>query len=231
MKMAPDPFAPHRATASELKEQISAERAELPFLVYRDAQDRQQILTLAPSAQRLRVGRDPMCELCLEQDDRVSRLHAELENVGDVWTVADHGLSRNGTYVNEERVTGQRVLHDGDVLRLGGTHLLFRAPRDAAVKATRAATGGTPPQLSEVQRRILIALCRPYREDTPFVTPASNRDIAAEVFLSVDRVKAHMSALFEQLGVEEERQTHKRARLAEAALRTGLVTRRDLEQA
>jgi hypothetical protein len=90
-------------------------------------------------------------------------------------------------------------------------------------------TAGPPPQLSETQRRILIALCRPYREGSPFVTPASNREIAAEVFLSVDRVKAHLSALFELLGVGEERQTHKRARLAEVALRTGLVTTRELE--
>jgi DNA-binding NarL/FixJ family response regulator len=75
----------------------------------------------------------------------------------------------------------------------------------------------------------LVALCRPYREGKPFATPASNREIAAEVFLSVDRVKAHMGALFELLGVDEERQTHKRARLAEIALSTGLVTRRDLE--
>jgi pSer/pThr/pTyr-binding forkhead associated (FHA) protein len=227
--MPPDPSASHRTTPSELKEQIAAERAQTPFLIYRDADDRQQILVLTPSAGRLRVGRDPMCELCLGHDDRVSRLHAELENVGEVWTVADHGLSRNGSFVNEERVVGQRVLHDGDVLRLGGTYLLFRSPRDAAASPTRAATGGPPPQLSEIQRRILLALCRPYREDAPFVTPASNREIAGEVFLSVDRVKAHLSALFELLGVDEERQTHKRARLAEAALRTGLVTRRDLD--
>lgn len=228
--MAQGPFSPHSSTPRELKEQIAAERAQTPFLVFRDADDAQQILTLEASAGRLRVGRDPMCDLCLAHDDRVSRLHAELENVGDVWTLADHGLSRNGTFVNEERVTGQRVLHDGDVLRIGGTHLLFRSPADQLARPTRAATGGSPPQLSDVQRRILVALCRPYREGSPFVTPASNREIAAEVFLSVDRVKAHLGTLFELLGVDEERQTHKRARLAETALRTGLVTRRELEE-
>lgn len=230
VRMPSSPFAPHRSSPHELKEQIAAERERVPFLVYRDDEDRQRILQLEPTAGRLRVGRDPMCELCLSHDDRVSRLHAELENVGDVWTLADHGLSRNGTFVNEERVVGQRVLHDGDVLRVGATHLLFRSPADAAARPTRAATGGAPPQLSDVQRRILVALCRPYREGSPFVTPASNREIAAEVFLSVDRVKAHLGALFELLGVDEERQTHKRARLAETALRTGLVTRRELEE-
>ena len=116
--MAPEPFSPHSSSPRELKEQIAAERAQMPFLVYRDAEDAQRILTLEPSSGRLRVGRDPMCDLCLAQDDKVSRLHAELENVGDVWTLADHGLSRNGTFVNEERVAGQRVLHDGDVAGL-----------------------------------------------------------------------------------------------------------------
>jgi pSer/pThr/pTyr-binding forkhead associated (FHA) protein len=228
VRMPQGPFSPHSSSPRELKEQIAAERAQTPFLVYRDADDEQQILTLEASEVRLRVGRDPMCDLCLAHDDRVSRLHAELENVGDVWTLADHGLSRNGTFVNEERVTGQRVLHDGDVLRIGGTHLLFRSPADSAARPTRAATGGAPPQLSDVQRRILIALCRPYREGTAFATPASNREIATEVFLSVDRVKAQLGNLFDLLGVDEERQTHKRARLAETALRTGLVTRREL---
>lgn len=230
--MPSGPFAPHSSSPSELKEQIAAERERLPFLVYRDAEDRQQILALGsgPTGVRVRVGRDPMCELCLDHDERVSRLHAELENVGEVWTLADHGLSRNGTFVNEERVVGQRVLHDGDVLRMGSTYLLFRSPADASARPTRATTGGAPPQLSDVQRRILVALCRPYREGSPFVTPASNREIAAAVFLSVDRVKAHLGTMFELLGIDEERQTHKRARLAETALRTGLVTRRELEE-
>lgn len=224
------PFRPHSATPRELLEQNAAERDRTPFLLYRDADDQQRIFALHPSSGRLRVGRDSECDLCLADDERVSRWHAELEHVGDVWTVADHGLSRNGTFVNEERVSGQRALHDGDVVRLGATHLLFRSPADVQAERTHVGSAVLPPQLSDVQRRILVALCRPYREGTPFVTPASNREIADEVFLSVDRVKSHLGALFELLGVDEERQTYKRARLAEIALRTGLVTRREIEE-
>lgn len=227
--MGSGPFAPHQASPRELKAQIDAERQQMPFLVYRTPDDQQRILVLEASDARLRVGRDPMCELCLDQDDQVSRLHAELENVGDVWTLADHGMSRNGSFVNEERISGQRILHDGDVLRFGGTHLLFRSPLEREARETRAASEGQLPALSDTQRRILIALCRPYRDGSPFVTPASNREIANEVSLSVDRVKAHLGALFVLVGVEDLPQTHKRARLAELALRTGLVTRRDLE--
>ncbi|MGH2950351.1 MAG: FHA domain-containing protein [Solirubrobacteraceae bacterium] len=227
--MGSGPFAPHHASPRELKAQIDAERQRAPFLVYRTADDEQRILVLEASGGRLRVGRDPMCELCLEHDEQVSRLHGELENVGDVWALADHGLSRNGSFVNEERVSGQRVLHDGDVLRFGATHLLFRSPLEREARETRAASHGQLPALTDTQRRILLALCRPYRDARPFVTPASNQEIAAEVSLSVDRVKAHLGALFTLVGVEELPQTHKRARLAELALRTGLVTRRDLK--
>jgi len=169
-----------------------------------------------------------MCEICLDRDDQVSRLHAELENVGDIWALVDFGLSRNGSFVNEERVSGQRVLHDTDILRFGATHLLFRSPLKREARETRPADGAELPTLTSTQRRILIALCRPYRDASPFVTPASNREIARDVSLSVDRVKAHLSTLFELVGVEDLPHIHKRARLAELAVRMGLVTRQEL---
>lgn len=226
--MASGPFSPHHASPGELKAQIEAERRRSPFLVYRGAEEEQVIQVLDSGDERVRIGREPKCELCLDHDDRVSRLHAELENVGDVWTLYDYGLSRNGSFVNEQRIDGRRTLHDGDVLRLGATQLLFRSPVEREARETEAATGGGMPQLNDTQRRILVALCRPYRDGGPFVTPASNKEIAEEVSLSVDRVKAHLGNLFELVGVEELAQHHKRARLAELALRSGLVTRREL---
>jgi pSer/pThr/pTyr-binding forkhead associated (FHA) protein len=226
---APGPLSPHQASPAELKARVEAERAGGPFLVYRGPDDEQRIVALdeAPGG-RLRVGRDPMCELRLDHDDRVSRLHAELENVGAVWALADHGLSRNGSYVNEQRVSGQRVLRDGDVVRFGSTHLLFRSPAEREAARTRTATGGEPPALTDTQRRILVALCRPYADGNAFATPASNQEVANEVSLSVDRVKAHLGALYELAGVADLPQNQKRTRLVEVALRTGLVTAREL---
>src|SRR5437763_10139216 len=106
-------------SASELKAQIEAERAGLPFLVYRDGSGQQRILTLTAERQRVTVGRGETNDIGLEWDTEVSRLHAELERIGSDWTVADDGLSRNGTHVNSERVVGRRRLRDGDVLRFG----------------------------------------------------------------------------------------------------------------
>jgi pSer/pThr/pTyr-binding forkhead associated (FHA) protein len=43
----------------------------------------------------------------IEGDLLVSRLHAKLERIGGAWTIVDDGLSRNGTFVNGQRVIGR----------------------------------------------------------------------------------------------------------------------------
>jgi hypothetical protein len=72
--------------------------------------------------------------------------------------------------------------------------------------------------LTETQERILAALCRPLQEHGAFATPATNQEIADEVFLSVDAVKGHLRALYAKFGIESLPQNQKRARLAEIAL-------------
>ncbi len=82
--------------------------------------------------------------------------------------------------------------------------------------------------LSEAQRRVLVALCRPFKESAGYVTPATNQQIAGELFLSVDAVKTHLRALFAKFGIEDLPQNQKRIRLVELALKSGVVTPRDL---
>jgi DNA-binding NarL/FixJ family response regulator len=72
-----------------------------------------------------------------------------------------------------------------------------------------------------------VALCRPYAGG-PYAAPATNREIADELVISVDTVKAGLRALFIAFGVDELPQNRKRAALAEAALRSGAVRLRDL---
>jgi DNA-binding NarL/FixJ family response regulator len=76
---------------------------------------------------------------------------------------------------------------------------------------------------------VLVALCRPFREGSEFARPATNRQIAEEVFLSVDAVKANLRALFETFEVGDLPQNQKRVRLAELALRSGVISPRDLQ--
>jgi pSer/pThr/pTyr-binding forkhead associated (FHA) protein len=100
-------LGPKAATAGELKAQLEAERAGIPFLVYRDAAGEQRILSLDEvDSGTLWIGRRPGSDLCLEWDAEVSGVHAGLERAGGEWTLADDGLSRNGSYVNGERVRG-----------------------------------------------------------------------------------------------------------------------------
>jgi pSer/pThr/pTyr-binding forkhead associated (FHA) protein len=211
-----------------LKERIDAERDGLPFLVYRDGERRQLIRTLGDE-QRLSVGRSEAADLSLAFDAEVSRVHAELERLGEEWALADDGLSRNGSFVNGERVMGRRRLSDGDLLRFGSTPVLFRAPSGAATDETVAATERPgAASVSETQRRVLVALCRPFATGSEFAAPATNKQIAEEVFLSVDAVKANLRALFEKFEVGDLPQNRKRIRLAELAVRSGVVSPRDL---
>ena len=84
--------------------------------------------------------------------------------------------------------------------------------------------------ITETQRRILVALCRPFGPGSEFATPATNKQIAEEVFLSVDAVKANLRVLFERFEVRDLPQNKKRIRLAELAVRSGVVSPRDLDR-
>jgi hypothetical protein len=221
--------SPRAATASELKAQIDAEREGFPFLVFRDGEGRHTIFALGDHGERLCLGREPPAEVALTWDEEVSRAHAELLRVGPEWTLRDDGLSLNGSFVNGEVVRGGRRLHDGDTLRLGDTVLLYRNPGEADARTT-SPTGNSGPAVavSDAQRRVLVALCRPFKDSTAFVTPATNEQVAGELFLSVDAVKKHMRALFEKFGVAELPQNEKRARLVERAFAGGFISDYDL---
>ncbi len=218
-----------RVSAPELKAQIEAERAGRPFLVFRDGGGEQAIVAIEPGAGELWVGRADSAGVRLAWDPEVSALHAQIEVVGDECTLVDDGLSRNGSFVNEERVHGRRHLRDGDALRFGQTAVLYRRPGEGAPESTViAGEVSAAATVSPAQRRVLVALCRPYKDGADFATPATNGEIGAELHLSVDAVKTHMRALFEKLGVGELPQNQKRVALAERALQTGIVSRREL---
>jgi hypothetical protein len=78
-------------------------------------------------------------------------------------------------------------------------------------------------RLTETQRNILEALCRPRASGNRYATPATNQEIAGEVFLSVDAVKAHLRVLYRKFGVEELPHNQKRARLVELVLEGDVV--------
>ena len=219
----------HVASAADLKAQIEAEREGRPFLVFRDDGGNQRILAIEPGATELWVGRSDSTDVRLEWDEEVSALHAQIEVVRDECTLLDDGLSRNGSFVNEERVHGRRHLRDGDTIRFGRTAVLYRRPGPGAPEATAIAAEAAPTAaISPAQRKVLVALCRPYKEGSNFATPATNQEIAAELHLSVDAVKTHMRALFEKLEIGNVPQNQTRVAVAERALHSGVISKRDL---
>jgi hypothetical protein len=219
----------HSGSPGEVWQRTDALRRGAPFVLYRDDDGRQQLVDLAAhDARRVSVGRGPANDIALPWDQEASRLHAELEQIAGEWTVVDDGRSRNGTFLNEQRVAGRRLLADGDVLRVGRTLLTFRCQPNAF---------GTPSTIDEphsravgitaAQRRVLVALCRPF-DSAALASPATNRQIADELVLSVDTVKTHLRALFELFDIGPMPQNQKRAALARTVLARGIVTRHDL---
>jgi pSer/pThr/pTyr-binding forkhead associated (FHA) protein len=228
-------------SSSDAQAVTAAERSGRPFLVFRDGADRQQLFFFDPGAASITVGRSSSADLALGWDDRVSRLHALFEREErEDWVLVDDGKSSNGTYVNEERVSGRRRLTDGDVLRFGRTTVSYRSPaqRTPAAPEHRAPLRSSPPpaavrsggavSLSTTQRRVLVALCRPYNERGTLATPAADEQIADEVVLSVSEVKRHIRVLYAKLGIEGPPGSETRVRLAERAFSAGIISARDL---
>jgi predicted component of type VI protein secretion system len=213
-------------TPSELKEVIAAERTGFPFLVWRTEDDGQRLLLLNQANWRVTIGRDPAADVPLPWDAEVSRTHALLEQVGRGWMLIDDGLSRNGSFVNGHRVVGRRRLTDKDRLVFGGTSVTYRETSGAITQTASAIDTPAAILLSPMQRKVLIALVRPVHESDS-ATPATNRQIAEEVFLTVDAVKAHLRVLFERYGLSELPQNEKRARLVATVLDAGVLSPRD----
>ena len=213
-------------TPTELKEIIAAERTGRPFVVWRTGEGEQRLLLLDQKPWRVTIGRDPAAEVALPWDAEVSRTHALLEQVGRGWTLVDDGLSRNGSFVNGTRVIGRQRLRDKDRLVFGATPVTYREASGGITQTASAIDSPAAIPLSPMQRKVLIALCRPVHASAS-ATPATNRKIAEEVYLTVDAVKAHLRVLFERYGLSQLPQNEKRARLVAAALAAGALAPRD----
>ena len=220
--------APHARSGREVKSIIEAERRGSPFLLWRDSTGVQRIVDVS-GHERLTLGRGSANDVVLADDSEVSRLHAELLSIGSEWAISDDGLSRNGTFVNGARISSRRRLSDGDTIRLGRTVLEYRMPGERFTAVTSsAAYVPTVASLTDTQRAVLLALCRPYKTADGYATPATNKQIAGEVFLSVEAVKSHLRALFQRFEVGDLPQNQKRTRLVERAFQCGLVSEHDL---
>jgi hypothetical protein len=75
------------------------------------------------------IGREAVNGVAIN-DTEVSRKHAKLSLHGSTYVIQDLG-STNGTFVNNERITGTQVLNTGDTVRLGeNISLIYEASYD-----------------------------------------------------------------------------------------------------
>src|SRR5947207_153387 len=89
-------------------------------------------------------GREAGCDVVVPETD-VSRRHAEIVQTAQGYLLVDS--STNGTFVNEERVRGQRILRRADVIRIGGQGFRFYAdavPAAAPPAPQAGPAAGTP---------------------------------------------------------------------------------------
>jgi pSer/pThr/pTyr-binding forkhead associated (FHA) protein len=174
---------------------------------------------------RTTVGSAAENDVPLTDDPMASHLHAVLEQFPAGWCVTDLGSS-NGTWVNGERIWASRRLRHGDEIRAGQTRLIFRDPLVAGGAVTE--TEDSPPSLTTREGDVLVALCRPLLNRDIFTEPASTRAIAEELVITQAAVKQHLANLYDKFGVASG-DSHRRARLANEALRRGAVSLTQLQ--
>lgn len=92
------------------------------------------------------IGREAGVDITL-QDVLISRRHAELQWKDETWHLVDLG-SRNGVFVNGEKVVGSRALKDLDRLQIGGH--VFNLQLAPAGSDVGALAGQAPTVANEV---------------------------------------------------------------------------------
>jgi FHA domain len=166
------------------------------------------------------IGQLSTNDVPLPFDRTVSRVHCIFERVASRWCVRDLS-SRNGTFVNGERIWGQLPLRSGDEIRVGSVRFVARLDDDG-VHGDETVGAETGPPLTRREREVLVALCSPMFSGDVFREPASTRQVAAELVVTEAAVKQHLSRLYDKFGIYE--QEGRRARLANEAIRRGAVS-------
>lgn len=164
------------------------------------------------------IGRGSYTDIRLA-DPSVSVLHAEIVRRGPYVYVSDLGLSRNGTRVNG-RLIARKLLSDGDALTFGSARC-----RIGGIMADEVTDAEPPksaaPELTRRELDVIASLCRPAMCDDAFITPATAREIAADLVVTEAAVKQHLLRLYSKLRIPEGQ--NRRIRLANEVIALGLA--------
>jgi len=172
------------------------------------------------------VGSDPESTHITLDDPQVSRVHAALDSIGLVWFVRDLG-SRNGTFLNRERVTGQHRLRHNDSIGIGKVELRYVDGEEVVRPHTTPIDNDCPP-LTRMERAVLAELCRPILCLDIIREAAEVNEIARRLFIGRNAVQAHLTNMYDKFELHKQEGMSRRKLLAALAIQRGCVTRRDL---
>jgi sigma-B regulation protein RsbU (phosphoserine phosphatase) len=101
---------------------------------------------------RMVIGRGEESHVFLP-DYRLSRRHAEVEQRMDGFYIVDLG-STNGTFLNGQRIVGERRLSDGDLISLGDSRLVFSSGASDDTVEGGALDGAQAYRIKDLHARI-----------------------------------------------------------------------------
>jgi pSer/pThr/pTyr-binding forkhead associated (FHA) protein len=170
------------------------------------------------------IGSKAGCALVIDGDPAVSRVHARLERYVSVWSVTDCN-SKNGTFVNDTRITHERRLENGDAITMGNhTKLVFRDAKQD--KDTATAPAAPKPKLTPTEHDVLKELMRPWFQGGPFAPVARVDEIAKRRFTGEGAVKNCLANLYDKFDVppmDPGNAADRKTRLAQRAWQAGVI--------
>lgn len=104
------------------------------------------------------IGRAPDNSISLSGDANVSRYHAEIEKRGEDYWLIELGSS-NGTTLNGDAITNEKLLRDGDLIVLGGSSEIefeskVKAEEEIKPETSPISTPGVSPEIPASQAAI-----------------------------------------------------------------------------
>jgi hypothetical protein len=217
------PPAARTAHEIDLEDEVRAEGR--PYVRYRDGVLFRAI-SLSPSASPVDIGRVDACPVRIESDPLVSRRHARLVFGAGWWSLED-AASHNGTFIGDRRMPGETILKDGACFRVGDTVLSVHLPESGPDRTTPEEPAA-PRRLdpSPLQRKILVALARPWLAGHALPVAPSDADIARILECDVTPIADAVADLHEHAGLAGD--ADQRSGLIALAMHERTVTPDDL---
>jgi len=104
-------------------ESAAEEPASLVVISHPDSTMLGSYYKIAPR-DSITIGRSPDVEVSFQEVMEISRRHARISRLGDVTVLEDLG-SRNGTFLNGDRIQGKANLSSGDLIAVHGVKMKF----------------------------------------------------------------------------------------------------------